>query len=133
MRVLRESEDGKGLLAEPERWLPDKLAEVRIALTAISGDVVDSVNFYVQGRETEDASFDPKVVLKSMAGVRALERDVLSYARQALRDAALLFDLPAARAADRIRRRPAHLSLGHPAKVSSGKDSNSCEESWRRG
>ncbi len=98
MRVLRESTQGSELLAEPERWLPDRLPEVGDAVESIVEDVVESVNFYVLDRSAADATFDPKVVLKSLTGVQALERDVLSHARrQARRDAGFLFGVPPAR------------------------------------
>jgi hypothetical protein len=98
MRVLRESGEGNGLLGEPERWLPDRLAEVNAAVETIIEDVVESVNFYIQDRSAADATFDPKVILKSMTGVQALERDVISHARrQARRDPGFLFHVPAAR------------------------------------
>jgi hypothetical protein len=97
-KVVRESAEGCELLEEPERWLPDKLAEVRAAIETIIMDVVESVNFYIEERSAGDPTFDPKVTLKSQIGVRALERDVLSHARrQARRDAGFLFGVVAAR------------------------------------
>jgi hypothetical protein len=92
--VLAESEAGVALLAQPERWLPDALSAVQASIQTLVDDVVGSVNFYVEDRSAEDDEFDPKVVFKSQAGVRALEAEVLkSSRRQARRDPSFLFNV----------------------------------------
>lgn len=85
-KLLSTTDEGAELLANPQRWLPGALDEVRTSLGELADDVVDSVNFYVDSREeeaTEKASlFDPKTVFKSRSGVLPLERDVLQQARR---------------------------------------------------
>ena len=94
--------EGQDLLEHPERWLPDKLAEVVEALGELADDVVESLNFFVENREDEAAKagtlFDPKVVFKSKSGVQPLERDVLVQARRSTRrDPDYGFHIPPAR------------------------------------
>jgi hypothetical protein len=92
--VLRESGPGAELLERPERWLPEKLDDVRSAIGGLVDDVVESLNFYVEDRSREDEDFDPKVVFKSQSGVRALESEVVKSARrQAKRDSNFLFSV----------------------------------------
>ncbi len=94
-QVLRETERGRELLESPGRWLPDRLSKITDALTTLTEDVVDSVNFYVENEEAEKGeSFDPKVVFKSASGVRPMENEVLrSSRRQAKRNKDYFFDL----------------------------------------
>jgi hypothetical protein len=94
-QVLRQSDLGKLLLDEPERWLPRQAAEVRDALQQIAADVINSMNFYVDGRLAElGDQFDVKTVFKSAAGVRPMEADVINATRrQARRDATYLFSI----------------------------------------
>lgn len=96
--VLRESAAGSELLDAPERWLPEKLDDVRAAIGDLVDDVVESLNFYVEDRSRDDEDFDPKVVFKSQSGVRALESEVVKSARrQAKRDSDFLFSVPSER------------------------------------
>lgn len=80
-QLLRQSERGVLFLESPERWLPDKEKEVIEAVDPLMGDVVKSVNFYVDEERKERAEkgedFDPKVAFKSRASVQDLENQVL--------------------------------------------------------
>jgi hypothetical protein len=97
-RVIAASDLGAELLASPDRWLPDSLGEVRIAIGTLLDDVIGSVNFYVEDMARTEPDFDPKVAFKSQAGVRALEADVMkSSQRQARRDETFLFNVPPVR------------------------------------
>ena len=101
-RVLEESELGALLLSSPEEWFPARATEVHEALDDLIGEVIDSVNFYVESERAEWAErgevFDAKVLFKSATGVRALENVVLREARrQAKRDAAFLFGVEPSR------------------------------------
>lgn len=74
---LKRSPHGKELLKSPEKWLPGKLEEVRVALSDLLQEIVESVNFYIQEEEEEKGdTFDPKVTFKSQDGVRAVEHAV---------------------------------------------------------
>lgn len=95
--LVRESEEGRGFLDAPERWLPEQRAEVDAAFRRIAHEVIDSINFYVK-TETEMVdrveTFDPKILFKSQKGVETVEREVLRDARRhAQRDPSLLFTL----------------------------------------
>lgn len=98
-KLLETTDEGHRLLKEPERWLPAKLEDVLTELSNLSDDVVESLNFYIENRETEASDegslFDPKTVFKSRSGVQDLERDVLSQARRsARRDPGYGFHVP---------------------------------------
>lgn len=67
---------GDELLAHPERWLPDRLAEVQDQLRELLEDIVGDLNYYVGDKVEEDSLFDPKVVFKSKSGITPVERDV---------------------------------------------------------
>ena len=97
-RVLMESDSGKELLAAPDKWLPDRLDDVRASVRGLLDDVIGSVNLYVEDKSADDEDFDAKVVFKSQAGVRGLEADVMkSSRRQARRDEGFLFNVPPVR------------------------------------
>jgi hypothetical protein len=101
-KVLAETDEGRGLLEEPERWLPDRLPEVRAGLAGLIDEVVQSVNFYINEEERERREqgdeFDPKVTFKSQSGVRGVENVVLRDSRRlAMRDPTYLFTVAAAR------------------------------------
>jgi len=96
VQVLRESDLGKQLVEEPERWLPDLRDAVVEALTALAEDVVVSINFFVETREQEavekDEIFDAKVIFKSQSGVRDVEHELIRTTRHvARRNAEYLF------------------------------------------
>ena len=94
--VLRESEAGCGLLDGPHLWLPGATHEVGAKLDAILGEIVDSVNFYIEEEERDSPDFDPKVTFKSQAGVQGIENAVIrDYRRLIKRDKSYLFDLEA--------------------------------------
>lgn len=95
-------DDGRQFLEAPERWLPDKRAEVIDAFSELADDVVDALNFYIESREEDAAEhgtlFDPKTVFKSRAGIQPLERDVRTQARRyTRRDPNYGFGVPPAR------------------------------------
>jgi hypothetical protein len=94
-QVLRESDEGRDLVEDPQRWLPELQAAVREGLTRLAEEVVDSVNFFIEEEEREKAeAFDPKVVFKSQRGVNEVENEVLRFSRrQARRDKAYLFEV----------------------------------------
>ena len=111
-KLLETTDEGKLLLREPQRWLPPQRDEVLHLLRDLADDVVESLNFYVEGRETEAEEtgtlFDPKTVFKSRSGVQGLERDVLTQARRAARrDPAYGFHLAPATEADNQERHEA--------------------------
>lgn len=94
-QVLRQSELGTQLLNEPQRWVPNQETEVMEALRQIAADVINSMNYYVEGRLDElGEQFDVKTVFKSGAGVRPMEADVINATRrQARRDTTYLFNI----------------------------------------
>jgi len=74
---LERTDEGRGLLNDPQRWIPGKLSEVRKALADLLEEIVESVNFYIQEEVADKGdSFDPKVTFKSQEGVRAVENAV---------------------------------------------------------
>lgn len=94
-QVLRESERGKELLEEPNRWLPEVTDAVSEELRILAREVVESVNFHVEAeREEKGEDYDPKVAFKSHEGVRNAEHEVLRDTRRhARRDKNYLFDI----------------------------------------
>lgn len=89
-QILRRSERGRLLLDRPQLWLPDKLDEVKTALTKHARDIVRSVNYFVSKQSEESAGrgedFDPKVAFKSERAVRDLEHQVISLAERLAMD-----------------------------------------------
>lgn len=74
---LQRTDEGTGLLDDPQRWLPGKLSDVQAALSELLEEIVESVNFYIQEEVADKGdSFDPKVTFKSQDGVRAVEHAV---------------------------------------------------------
>lgn len=100
--TTRESDLGRELFADPSRWLPDKDTEVRTQLDTLLGEIVDSVNFFIEEEESDSRTkghdFDPKVTFKSVSGVQKVENAVLrDYRRLIKRDKTYLFGLAPAR------------------------------------
>lgn len=91
--VVRESEEGAGLLDAPERWLPEQQKDVDAAFRRLAHEAIDSINFYVKAEMRDrPEEFDPKILFKSQRGVEAVEREVLRDAkRHAERDPDALF------------------------------------------
>jgi hypothetical protein len=82
-QLLRDSDRGRQLLAEPQRWLPDLKGAVMDALTAQAVSVIDLVNGYIQEQLKErDDTFDPKIVFKNEGEILKVERDVMSFSRR---------------------------------------------------
>jgi hypothetical protein len=97
-QVAAESNDGQELFEKPDRWLPDKVTEVKASLGMLLGEIVDSVNFFIGEEETDSrktgGDFDPKVTFKSHSGVQRFENAVLrDYRRLVKRDPHYIFDV----------------------------------------
>jgi hypothetical protein len=97
-QTLRETEQGRELLENPQRFLPDQRAEVEESLTALAREVADSINAFVQSEQNEaeeqDRVYDPKVAFKSRTGVQSLEQEVLRLGRRlAQRDETFFFQI----------------------------------------
>lgn len=95
-QVLRESEPGDQLLADPARWLaqPEVRQETKAALEKIALEVVDSANYFIETELEESEEFDPKIAFKSQSGVRRLNTDAVRDARrQRGRDGSYLFSV----------------------------------------
>jgi len=82
-QLLRQSQEGKDLLAAPQRWLPDLRDAVSVALRDEAKSIVDLVNGYIaeQIKERGD-EFDPKIVFKNENEIGRVERDVLNFSRR---------------------------------------------------
>jgi hypothetical protein len=59
-QALKLSDENLALISSPQRWLPGQREDVKAALTGLTKDVIDSVNFYIGQCENADASFDPQ-------------------------------------------------------------------------
>lgn len=94
-KQLARTTRGKQLLAAADRWLPERLAEVRAGLDDLLEEIVDSVNFYIEEKAAEEGDdFDPKVTFKSQAGVRAVDNAVDRDVRRTLKkDDSFLFEV----------------------------------------
>ncbi|MGA9761637.1 MAG: AIPR family protein [Gaiellaceae bacterium] len=86
VQVLSETEQGKALLNNPERFLPDQRAEVEEVLTTLAQEVAESTNTFVENEEAEanekDEPYDPKVAFKSRVGVQRLQQEVIRLGRR---------------------------------------------------
>jgi hypothetical protein len=80
---------GEAFLADPSGILTSEREALIAALAEMTGEAVESANYFVEAKETEAAeageTFDPKVVFKSRTGVTGLERDAVSHARRMVR------------------------------------------------
>jgi AIPR protein len=94
-QLLRESERGQTLLANPERWLPDLRDAVSASLIAQAESVADLVNSYVKLQSEERGpEFDPKVMFKNEAEIKGVERDVLAFSKRLVhKDPSYRFDV----------------------------------------
>jgi len=76
---------GQELLSSPDRWLPNKVAEIRDVFDEMAEEIADSLNHYVESQEelAREAGtiFDPKTVFKSKVGVQSLAREVVSHVK----------------------------------------------------
>jgi hypothetical protein len=97
-QTLRETEQGRELLDNPQRFLPDQRADVEQSLNALASEVADSINAFVQSEQTEaddrGTVYDAKVAFKSRGGVQAVEQEVLRLGRRlAQRDESFFFQV----------------------------------------
>jgi hypothetical protein len=80
---------GEAFLADPSGILTSDRDALIVSLAEMTGEAVESANYFVEEKETEAAeageTFDPKVVFKSRTGVTGLERDAVSHARRMVR------------------------------------------------
>lgn len=96
--ALRETEQGRELLENPQRFLPDLRSEVEQALTTLTQEVAESTNAFVENEETEaaenDEIYDPKVAFKSRTGVQRLQQEVIRLGRRLARsDPSYFFEI----------------------------------------
>lgn len=96
--ALRETEQGRELLENPQRFLPDLRSEVELALTTLTQEVAESTNAFVENEETEaaenDEIYDPKVAFKSRTGVQRLQQEVIRLGRRLARsDPSYFFEI----------------------------------------
>ncbi|GIG36298.1 AIPR family protein [Cellulomonas pakistanensis] len=100
--VLRLSDRGAQLLADPSAWLPAKQQEVLSWLSERARDVVGNINGYVVDAATEaqeeKRDFDAKTVFKSASGIAPLRREIATVSRRVeRREPGYLFDLAPSR------------------------------------
>jgi hypothetical protein len=98
-QLIRESERGQQLLAEPQRWLPDLKGAVMDALGQQAVSVIDLVNGYIEEQLKERGdTFDPKIVFKNEGEISKVERDVMTFSRRLVaKDPSYRFDVSPAR------------------------------------
>lgn len=81
--VLDETDAGRQLKRDPERWLASETIreEAVASLKSIALEAVDSVNDFVETRRAEEEEFDPKVIFKSQSGVAGVKTSTLRTAK----------------------------------------------------
>lgn len=89
--VARQNGLGAEFLDTPERWLPEREAEVLLAFAGFVEHVVTELNYFAQAREEEriedpkKPAFDPKVAFKSQKSIREMEHQVVTSTKAVAR------------------------------------------------
>jgi hypothetical protein len=92
--LLREAEEGKDLLDDPQPHLITHEELVRQRIDLLLGDLLVDFNFYVREKIEQDGYFDYKTSFKSQRAVSELATDVVrSYMKAIARDATKAFSL----------------------------------------
>lgn len=92
--LLRETDEGRNLLDDPQPVLEADEALVRERIDLLLGDLVVDFNFYVREKLDQDGYFDYKTSFKNQRAVLELSADVVrSYKKDITRDAGRAFTL----------------------------------------
>jgi hypothetical protein len=85
--LLRESESGSKVLAEPLQYMRAAEEELRNKLELLIRDMLVDFNFYIEEKTQETSYFDYKTLFKSQRAVSDLAADIVrSYKKEVIRN-----------------------------------------------